>query len=234
VRALRFALPLSLLATACAARQTPSEDLEWTGPDETPLRTYDLPTRAEVLQRWALPADDPWSPFCKHTLITALGEPGTRVEAVDFEELDAVRRARRAARQLTWSGLPDRTGWVVDLRGAASVAFGTMLQTSTRRAVSLVPTFNNWPGPNEMVPAEETLAALASMDPTQPDTAGPSTPVFLLDAWRLAHRFDEPEDDTYDNRYALTSADLPHGSLLRSQGIDQVVYVVDSLAQTTV
>jgi hypothetical protein len=236
VRALRFALPLSLFATACAARQTPSEGLEWNAPDDTTdARTYDLPPRAQVLGRWTLPADDPWSPYCKYTLITSLAEPGTRVDTVDFDSLPAVQLAMAAGSHLAGSGLPPGTAFVVDLRGAASIGFGVALKRAApRTSIALVPTFNNWPAPNEIIPAEETLAAMALLPPPHDAGEGPSTPVFLLDAWRLAHRFDEPEDDAYDNRYTLTSADLPDASTLRSRGIDQVVYVVDSRSDTTV
>jgi hypothetical protein len=71
--------------------------------------------------------------------------------------------------------------------------------------VSLVTTFNNWPADNELVPAEETLAALVTMQPNlgADDEAG-ACPVFLLDAWRLAYRDDEINDEVTDNRYMLT------------------------------
>lgn len=236
MRVLRFALPLSLFATACAARQTPAGSLDANAPDDSaPLRSYELPARAEVLRRWTLPADDPWSPYCKYTLITALGVDGAGVTAPAFDTLPSVPYAAEAGRRLGLVGLPPRTAWVVDLRGAASVAFGSALRASAGgRSVALVPTFNNWPAANEMVPAEETLAALAVMAPADDPARGPGLPVFLLDAWRLAHRYDETDDDTYDNRYALTSSDLPDAATLRARGIDRIVYVVYSLSQTTV
>jgi hypothetical protein len=56
--------------------------------------------------------------------------------------------------------------------------------------------------------------------------------VFLLDAWRLAFREDEPDDDVTDNRYMLTPADLPDPAALRAQGIARIVYVVEDLDDT--
>ena len=55
--------------------------------------------------------------------------------------------------------------WVVDLRGAASVAFGATLSQRLARPVAPVMTFNNWPADCEVVPAEQTLAALVAMRP---------------------------------------------------------------------
>ena len=237
VRALRPWAPVALLASAsaCAARQTPAASLETEFGDWAPSRAYVLPSRADLLQRWTLPADDPWSPYCKYTLMTSLGETEASTVLPGFEGLDAVQRARAAAHHLGVSGLPENVAWIVDLRGAASVTFGTELSRSSDAVdVSLIPTFNNWPAANEVVPAEETLAALAAMTPASGAEDGSGTPVFLLDAWRLAHRYDEPEDDTYDNRYTLGPGDLPEAATLRVHGFDRVAYVVDSLADTTV
>lgn len=239
MRAARFTLPLALLTSACAARQTPAGTLEASldaNPDDvTPQRWFAVPSKAEVMQRWTLPRDDPWATYCKYTLMASLGETARQAFLPDVETLVAVQRARDAGQGLGDAGLPPRTAWIVDLRGAASVAFGAAVTGSLNAgAASLVPTFNNWPAPNEVVPAEETLAALATMTPLARTEEAARIPIFLLDAWRLAHRYDEPEDDAYDNRYVLTSSDLPDAATLRARGFDQVVYVVDSLAQTTV
>jgi hypothetical protein len=157
------------------------------------------------------------------------------VELPDVMSLDVVPRAQAAARQVAADGLPADTMWIVDMRGAASVAFGVTLSQAAREQVSLVPTFNNWPAEDELVPAEETLSALATMAPKLPDeTAGATRPVFLLDAWRLAYRFDDPGDDTYDNRYILSASDLPDVETLRANGIRRVLYVVASLDDTAV
>jgi hypothetical protein len=107
------------------------------------------------------------------------------------------------------------------------VAFGTTLARRALSPVSLVLTFNNWPAENEVVPAEETLAALVAMPPQLPASWVPTTPVFLLDSWRLAYRDAEPADGAVDNRYVLTAADLPDAATLKARGVEQVVYVVE-------
>jgi hypothetical protein len=101
--------------------------------------------------------------------------------------------------------------------------------------VSLVPTFNNWPRPGEIVPAEETLAAMVSMSPRDdPADDAVTIPVFLLDSWRLAYRFEDPGEGTYDNRYILTPGDLPDAATLRQRGIQRVLYVVEDLGESSV
>ncbi len=95
-------------------------------------------------------------------------------------------------------------------------------------------TFNNWPSDNEVVPAEQTLAALVTMRP-RPLAAGEiqAPPVFLLDAWRLAQRAGTPDPTVMDNRYVLLPSDFPDPATLRARGIRRVVYVVEDRGQTT-
>jgi hypothetical protein len=119
----------------------------------------------------------------------------------------------------------------VDLRGPASVAFGTYLSQHAQEPVAVVPTFNNWPATNELIPAEETLAALATMLPQAPPEGAVGTrPVFLLDAWRLAFRNEDIDEDVIDNRYYLNPSDLPDVNKLREQGIRHILYVVEQRA----
>lgn len=199
------------------------------------VHQVELPARSEALRRWMLPPANPWARYAKYTLLTALNEAPELAELPDFESLTVVQRARAAGERLGGSGLPPDTLWVLDMRGAASVAFAAEVSSSLHGgAVSLVPVFNNWPAPAEVVPAEETLAALAAMSP-DPAGAGDSgaCPVFMLDAWRMAHRLDEPADDAYDNRYALSASDLPDVRALRANGIRRVLYVVEDLCETS-
>ena len=190
------------------------------------------------MQRWQLPTGNPWAAYAKYTLPAALGVSAAPLGLPDVTRLDDVQRAAVAGRQVGVEGLPADTLFVLDLRGAASVAFGAALSHATRAGVSLVPTFNNWPAPGELVPAEETLAAMATLSPHPQATETPGTPatmpVFLLDSWRLAYRFDEPGEGTYDNRYILTPADLPDAATLRQRGIRRVLYVVADLDDSTV
>jgi hypothetical protein len=228
-----FLVPPVLLATGCASRPTtPAASAgDWApAPDVSEIA---LSARDTTLRRWQLPPSDPWGPYAKYTLLSALDPAPQQVELPDVTTLADVQRAGIAGRQIAANGIPPNTMFIVDVRGAASVAFGVALSTASRQSVSLVPTFNNWPGQDELVPAEETLAALATMSPRQPqDDEGITTPVFMLDAWRLAYRYEDPGEDTYDNRYILTTGDLPDTDTLRARGIERVVYVVSSLDET--
>jgi len=81
-------------------------------------------------------------------------------------------------------------------------------------------TFTNWPAPEGLVPADGSLAGLVSFAPRLPPPDAlalrDAHPVFLLDSWRLAYRFDDPEEGTFDNRYMLMPADLPDPEALRA------------------
>jgi hypothetical protein len=229
--------PLAMVASGCTPAEwmpswTPSSTLEYATPK---LVTVDLPARADALARWQLPPNNPWAPYAKYTLLSALDEKQDRATLPDVMSFDDVQRASLAGRRLGQSGLPTGTLWIVDMRGASSVAFGVGVSTSARGPVTLVPTFNNWPGgESEVVPAEETLAAMVGLAPLQPDGESTTQPFFLLDSWRLAYRDEAPADDAYDNRYMLSPTDLPDAETLLARGINQVVYVVESLGQASV
>jgi hypothetical protein len=224
--------PVVLYTSACGlAEMTPAHDLSYAPPP--PLASVEMPARSEALARWQLHPTDPWAAYAKYTLFSALAEqPGSAV-LPDVMSFPDTQLASLAGKRLAQQGLPPDTLFIVDMRGAASVAFGVGLSRAATEAVSLIPTFNNWPDDNEVVPAEETLAALVTMAPRVSDADFPH-PVFLLDSWRLAYRDEEPADDAYDNRYILSPADLPDAAILRSRGIRQIVYVVESLTTTTV
>jgi hypothetical protein len=243
VRACALAIPTVLLATGCAAPADLDRPPEVPVPEDWPsalvagdpgvVTTSGVlaPTFREVSARWLLPATNPWSPYQKTTLLAALDEGEGTTNLPPIEQLAGVQDAREAANTVATVGLPPDAMWVVDLRGAASVAFGAVLSTGSREPVAPVLTFNNWPARREIVPAEETLAALVSLEPRRPRVAG--RPVFLLDAWRLAFRDDPPDDDRTDNRYMLTAADLPAADVLLSAGIRRVLYVVESSDATS-
>jgi hypothetical protein len=227
--------PLALLASGCAVRPwTPAVSVAYWSPAPQ-VHALQLPAQDDALRRWELPPSDPWAGYAKYTLLSSLDSRSVQVELPDVALLDTVQRAAAAGRQIGSEGLPPDTLWIVDMRGAASVAFGVALSQAADEPVSLVPTFNNWPAQDELIPAEETLAAMTTMSPHLPDPgAAGSRPVFLLDAWRLAYRFDQPGDDTYDNRYILSPSDLPDPQTLRAHGIRRVVYLVQSLDDASV
>ncbi|MEI7892521.1 MAG: hypothetical protein WCI05_05490 [Myxococcales bacterium] len=220
--------PLALLSSACALRPwTPSTSVAFWS-EETPRgRLAMQPSEADVVGRWQLGPQSPWARYQKLTLFAALrAEPQP---VVDVRELEVVRRAEASAQAVAAAGVPQDVLWLVDLRGAASVAFGAVLSRGGR--VALVTTFNNWPAEDGLVPAEEALSALMVYTPQQSSEAGAS-PVFLLDAWRLAYRFDVPDDDVTDNRYVMVPGDLPDAATLLARGIRRVLYVVEDLDET--
>jgi hypothetical protein len=225
--------PFALLTTACGVR-TPATALDVRGTTTPTVREMELPSDTEAIASWQLPPASPWSRYEKLTLLTYLAD--TKVMAVmpDVDRLDVVNRAELAASRVAAAGVPSDTMWVVDLRGAASVAFGATLSRQSFKAVAPVLTFNNWPAADEVVPAEQTLAALVTMRP-RPIVAGEiqAAPIFLLDAWRLALRDSTPDVTAVDNRYVLLASDFPDPATLRAQGIRRVIYVVEDRGRTS-
>jgi hypothetical protein len=236
MRSLLVACPLALYTTACATRPwTPSAPVAYWAEEPALERPITVPTQTDTASWWQLPPESPWKRYEKLTLIASLDTVPRAAEMPDVAQLDVVAHAQQAALAVAAAGLPSDSMWVVDLRGAASVAFGAALSRRAQTPIAPVLTFNNWPAEEELIPAEETLAALVTMSPRlpQPSEVG-ARPVFLLDAWRLAYRFEPTEDDVTDNRYYLTQSDLPDVETLQQQGIRKLVYVVESLDDTSV
>ncbi len=223
---------VAMFTAACATQlpNTASLNADYWLKDRGPVRPISLLSYDNTLAAWQLPPQNAWAPYAKFTLLTALKDQGEQAELPDVSKLLTVNNAMAAAAQVATTGVPDDAMWVVDLRGPAAVAFGTYLSNRSPKPVTVVPTFNNWPAENEVVPAEETLAALATMLPQAPPELGPAPPVFLLDAWRLAFRSEEIPEDAVDNRYYLNQADFPDAARLREQGIRHVMYVVEQRA----
>lgn len=221
----------ALLTTGCALRPwTPSVSVAYNAQQVPAPTSVQLAPSAELVRRWQLPAKNPWGAYSKFTLLTSQQSRQSTQALPDVRSLEVVQRAEQAARTLATVGLPPDTLWMVDLRGAASVAFGAALSRASAEPVAPVVTFNNWTAEDEMIPAQETLSALVSMAPRMPgETEAAAAPVFLLDAWRLAWRDDEPAYDVVDNRYMLDAASFPSPSELRARGIRHVLYVVESL-----
>jgi hypothetical protein len=192
-----------------------------------------LPSSAELAARWQVAPQSPWARYHKGTLISALDAMAGEATLPDVRRLDVVDEADAAAAHVAEIGLPADTLWLLDLRGAASAAFASRLSRDAREAIAPVVTFNNWPAEEGIVPADETLAGLLAFPPYLPPPEEGALqrahPVFLLDSWRLAYRFDQPGEDAYDNRYMLMPGDLPDAETLRARGIRRVIYVVEDL-----
>jgi hypothetical protein len=224
-------IPLALFSSACAMQPwTPSVPVAyWSQPvPEGKTATTDVHA-SDVIARWSLPDTDPWAPYQKMTLLTSLDDMQADTKLPYTDGLEVVMHARLVARRVAAAGLPSGTMIVADLRGPASVAFGAELSRNAQTPVSLILTFNNWPAEDEVIPAEETLSALVH---DSPKAQGGGPPVFLLDAWRLAFRFDEADPGWVDNRY--TVPDMPTADVLRQNGINHVIYLVENLDETDV
>ncbi|HEY2369922.1 MAG TPA: hypothetical protein VGH87_26160 [Polyangiaceae bacterium] len=224
-------IPLALFSSACAMQPwTPSVPVAyWSQPVPEGKTAMTDVHSSDVIARWALPDTDPWAPYQKMTLLTSLDDMAENTKLPYTDGLDVVMHARLVARRLAAAGIPPGTMIVADMRGPASVAFGAELSRNSQTPVSLVLTFNNWPAEDELIPAEETLSALVH---DSPRAQGGGPPVFLLDAWRLAFRFDESEPGWIDNRYTVT--DLPTADVLARQDIKHVIYLVENLDETDV
>jgi hypothetical protein len=216
---------------------TPSVNVAYFAEEVPGGRAVTLPSSKQILAQWQLDPASPWAPYGKLTLISSLDALPSSWVLPDVRTLDVVKDAQISAENLAARGLPADTLFLLDLRGAASVAFTQRLLERSRQPIAPVLTFNNWPSERGMVPADETLAALVEWQPSQPlstppDATVPTTPVFMLDAWRLAYRDDQPDDDVYDNRYMLMPSDLPSPEALRAAFITRVLYVVEDLDET--
>jgi hypothetical protein len=224
-------ISVALLAASCGLRPwTPSVSVAFWAQDVPAGREITLPQSTELARAWQVPPDIAWSPYTKGTLISAVGPLGDTATLPDVRTLDVIKQAENAASNVARGGLPSNTLWIVDLRGAASCAFAARLSRETAEPVASIVTFNNWPAEEAVVPADETLAGLIAFPPKAPPAGATNAhPLFLLDSWRLAYRFDHPADDVYDNRYMLMPSDLPDVATLRAQGITRVVYVVEDL-----
>jgi hypothetical protein len=228
-------LPVALVGVSgCGLRPwTPSVSVAFWSEEVPDARTYSVPSSASLAAAWQLAPESPWARYHKGTLISSADPMGGSATLPDVSRLEVVGKADAAAAHLARTGLPSDTLWLLDLRGAASAAFASRLSRDAREPIAPVVTFNNWPAENAVVPADETLAGLLTFPPRLPPpemTALQSAhPVFLLDSWRLAYRFDSPGDDTFDNRYMLMPNDLPDAETLRARNITRVVYVVEDL-----
>ncbi len=224
-------VPIALLGAGCSLRPwTPSVSVAYWSEDVPAAREYAVPSSIELSRAWELPASLAWARYTKHTLVSSVDPMKGKATLPDVRQLEVVGEAEAAATQLARVGLPADTLWILDLRGAASCAFVARLSRESKEPIAPVVTFNNWPAVESVVPADESLAGLLAFPPQLPPPDAKSAhPFFVLDSWRLAYRFDDPGDGTFDNRYMLMPGDLPDAATLEAQGITRVVYVVEDL-----
>ena len=121
-------------------------------------------TSADVASWWQLPEGVTWQSFEKLTLVSALdGWKGKPLP--DVRDLAVVKRAAAAGANAARLCSSTGTLWIVDMRGAGSVAFGQAMSRASAQPVALVLTFNNWPAESShtMAPPPAIKAAFRTV-----------------------------------------------------------------------
>ncbi len=137
-------LTAALLAAGCGLRPwTPSVSVAFWSEDVPVGTDVTLPSSSELARAWQLPSDVAWSKYSKGTLMSSVDPMGISATLPDVRSLEIVATAQEAASNVARGGMPSDTLWIVDLRGAASCAFGSRLSEQAREPVAPVITFNN-------------------------------------------------------------------------------------------
>ena len=180
------------------------------------------------------PRQDKLKPFYQGTLFQSLTGAGARsmmgaaelrraIKPILTAEMDTAFRQGQALDSL-FLGKGEALGTtavIVDLPGPESVAFAAGLA----RRFEPVFTFDNWPHPYGVVPAQLTLGAVLYYRPLLErmarDRTTPAPHVLVLDRNRLLP-YTKPQTQ-FDNRYL---ARLPPATSLSELGIKHVLYVM--------
>jgi hypothetical protein len=172
---------------------------------------------------------DVWSPL-----------PGTIWEAFHcatlFASLDKVKQEHIGPAPDDWfpdwlaneipapKWLDAQTWLILDAPGWVSVAIAAHL--ASLRVAQPVCTFDNWPNSRGVVQPEKTLAALIRYAPwlehARKGWTEAMPPVWVCDNTRLGERVGRPSE--FDNRYFLDDSILPGPDLLKTIGIQKIVY----------
>jgi hypothetical protein len=165
-------------------------------------------------------------PFYVPTLFQSLiGPAGQRLRAVmrpmhTAELDDDVARGIALRVQFGTVDFPKDTALVIDAPGPRAVAVAAAL--ADRFAPVFM--FGNWPHPQGVVPAHQTIAAalyyLPMLSAAAAVRAPDAPPMFVLDANRLAPYRDG--NNQFDNRYFVK---LPSAEQLAALGVRHVLYV---------
>lgn len=123
---------------------------------------------------------------------------------------------------------------IVDLPGPASVEAAAWLVKAG--GCQPVCTFNNWPHPKGLIRSEFVLAELlrwaTTISETRESLTPSSPPLWICDSGRLGQRTGKPGE--FDNRYYIEEAALPGPGLMKSAGINTIVYVTNDPMQAPV
>jgi len=220
-------------------------------PDAAGGRGWAAYARTEALfQVWGPLEGGPWEPYHCVPLFAALDRMDRKQigpTPLRMVEEDANRLARAAEGGATAG--PQFTGgslvlpaharpgapapaWlepgtlcVLDLPGRAAVEAAAWLVTAAE--AQPVCTFDHWPHPRGLLPAELVLAELlrwaATLATARGRIASDAPPVWVCDSTRLGTRKGSPGE--FDNRYYLDDSILPTPQVLARAGITRVVYL---------
>jgi hypothetical protein len=175
----------------------------------------------ELHRAWVPPADSPWRPFYKPTLIAAVSVVQSAAMPIRGEALP--RHEAVAAKFAGDADLSDAAVFV-DLPGEESVVWGATLR---RFGILPVVTINNWPHQAGLLRLERPLGALiyfAAAAAAAPPAAK-LPPAFILERSRLGQKGLQPSSGEFDNRYFHAATDFPSAVTFRTNGINRIIYV---------
>lgn len=189
-------------------------------------------TSQKLLADW-FAKDSRWTPFVVPTLVQSLAQPSlaSGIAPVHTASMDEAYSRGLGMREIVLKAKdPQEILIVTDLSGPESVAFAAALADVADPVI----TFDNWPHPDGLVTAQQTLGALlyyadevSKKAATRP--SGAKAPaVFVLDSDRLAAAKATSSSD-FDNRYV---AKLPEASTLKSAGVKNVLYATPDSTRT--
>jgi hypothetical protein len=181
-------------------------------------------TSEALLRDWTV-RDSRWQPFVVPTLVQSLAQPSlaSGIAPVHTASMDEAYSRGLGMREIVQKAKdPQSMVIVADLPGPESVAFAAGLADVADPVI----TFDNWPHPDGLVAAQQTLGAMlyyadevSKKAAARP--AGAKLPaVFILDSDRLAAP-KAASTTEFDNRYV---AKLPEASTLKSAGVTSVLY----------
>jgi len=180
----------------------------------------------ELHRAWAPAPESPWRPFYKPTLVASMAAVQSAAMPVRNSLMPPAEEeaARFAAGEYSDAAI------FVDLLGEESVVWAAALR---RKGLVPVLTINNWPHQFGVIALERPLGALLyyademakSPLPAESPLSREGRPVFILERSRLGQKGLNPASHQFDNRYYHAPTDFPGAVLLRSKGINRIIYV---------
>ena len=174
----------------------------------------------ELHRAWAPAPESPWRPFYKPTLVASMAAVQSAAMPVRNSLMPPAEEeaARFAAGEYSDAAI------FVDLLGEESVVWAATLR---KKGLAPVLTINNWPHQFGVIALERPLGALLyyADEVAKAPLSAEARPVFILERSRLGQKGLNPSSHQFDNRYYHAQTDFPGAVLLRSKGINRIIYV---------